>query len=314
MNTYWPAFRFRDAARVGARRVPQASPLTSRRPPLRPAAANRATLPDEKTVSPRMVWRFNHKLRSMPAGKLLRIETLAPAVIRWSADDWNTIHDVTAHDSGMGIHIADLPTKAIPEGNHNQIYFHWPEADRWEGKDFIVQVDSGRGDQLASAQRSKTMHDRASTGTDANRFVYLATAISALGGMLFAMTLVSSPGHPVYQKGILAFRPGWKKSSSAQSCWIANRRSGRRSPRRPLGRRRLLIVTAIVFGLGAIGPPWRRARHRSLPHGCCRRRHRHRFVCRTALHFRDRSGCHPWKARFDQSSRTHQRHRNLLLH
>jgi glucoamylase len=110
----------------------------------------------EKTVSPRMVWRFNHKLRSMPAGKLLRIETLAPAVIRWSADDWNTIHDVTAHDSGMGIHIADLPTKAIPEGNHIKFTFHWPEADRWEGKDFIVQVDSGRGDQLASAQRSKT--------------------------------------------------------------------------------------------------------------------------------------------------------------
>jgi len=110
----------------------------------------------EKTVSPRMVWRFNHKLRSMPAGKLLRIETLAPAVIHWSADDWNTVHDVTAHDCGLGIHIADLPTKAIPEGKHIKFTFHWPEADRWEGKDFIVQIDSGRGNELASAQGSKT--------------------------------------------------------------------------------------------------------------------------------------------------------------
>jgi glucoamylase len=106
----------------------------------------------EKTVSPRMVWRFNHKLRSTPAGKLLRIETLAPAVIHWSADDWNTVHDVTAHDCGLGIHIADLPTKAIPEGKHIKFTFHWPEADRWEGKDFIVQVGSGRGDEPASAQ------------------------------------------------------------------------------------------------------------------------------------------------------------------
>jgi glucoamylase len=110
----------------------------------------------EKTVSPRMVWRFNHKLRSMPAGKLLRIETLAPAVIHWSADDWNTVHDVTAHDSGLGIHIADLPTRAIPEGKHIKFTFHWPEADRWEGKDFIVQIDSGRGNELASAQGSQT--------------------------------------------------------------------------------------------------------------------------------------------------------------
>ena len=44
----------------------------------------------EKTVSPRMVWRFNHKIRSMPAGKILRIELMAPAVIHWTADDWKT--------------------------------------------------------------------------------------------------------------------------------------------------------------------------------------------------------------------------------
>ena len=84
----------------------------------------------EKTVSPRMVWRFNHKIRSMPAGKILRIETLAPAVIHWSADDWKTVQDVTAHDVGLGIHIADLPTKALPEGKQIKFTFHWPEADR----------------------------------------------------------------------------------------------------------------------------------------------------------------------------------------
>ncbi len=33
----------------------------------------------DKTVSPRMVWRFNHTTRSMPAGKML--ETLAPVAI-----------------------------------------------------------------------------------------------------------------------------------------------------------------------------------------------------------------------------------------
>jgi glucoamylase len=101
----------------------------------------------EKTVSPRMAWRFNYKLRSMPPGKILRIETTAPAVIHWSADDWNTVQDTTVHDVGLGIHIADLATKTIPEGRQIQFTFYWPEADRWEGADFIVHVGSLRQEE-----------------------------------------------------------------------------------------------------------------------------------------------------------------------
>jgi glucoamylase len=110
----------------------------------------------EKTVSPRMVWRFNHKIRSMPAGKILRIETLAPAVIHWSADDWTTVQDATSHDAGLGIHIVDLSTKALPEGKEVKFTFYWPDAGHWEGADFIVHVGSLRRDGPASAGRSET--------------------------------------------------------------------------------------------------------------------------------------------------------------
>ena len=103
------------------------------------------------TLSPRMVWRFNHKIRSMPAGKMLRIETLAPAVIHWSTDDWNTIQDATSHDVGLGIHIVDLATQALPKGKPITFTFYWPDADRWEGTDFIVRIGSLRPDETASA-------------------------------------------------------------------------------------------------------------------------------------------------------------------
>jgi glucoamylase len=96
----------------------------------------------EKIVSPRMVWRFNHKIRSMPAGKLLRIETLAPVVIHWSADDWSTVHDLTANDVGLGIHIGELPTKELPEGKQVKFTFYWPDAGHWEGANFVVRVGS----------------------------------------------------------------------------------------------------------------------------------------------------------------------------
>ena len=96
----------------------------------------------DKTISPRMIWRFNHKLRVMPAGKLLRIETMAPAVIHWTADDWDTVHDVKTHSPGLPVHLADLPTGEMAEGRQVQFTFYWPDADRWEGTNFVVQISS----------------------------------------------------------------------------------------------------------------------------------------------------------------------------
>jgi glucoamylase len=102
----------------------------------------------KKTDSPRMVWRFNHKIRSMPVGKDLRVETLVPAIIHWSADDWKTSEDVTSHDVGLGIHIFNLSTRALPEGKQVQFTFHWRDADRWEGTNFIVRITASNGDAI----------------------------------------------------------------------------------------------------------------------------------------------------------------------
>ena len=99
----------------------------------------------EKTESPRLVWRFNHKLRSMPPGKILRVETLASAIVHWSGDDWRTVEDVATRDLGLGVHSADLRTQALAEGSQVDFTFHWPDADRWEGENFAVRVVPDRG-------------------------------------------------------------------------------------------------------------------------------------------------------------------------
>ncbi len=113
----------------------------------------------EKTISPRMVWRFNHKIRSMPAGKILRIETMAPAIIHWSSNNWNTVHEATTHDVELGIHFADLTTEALSEGKQVKFTFYWPDADHWEGKDFTVPVVSLRADVPASADWTATYEE-----------------------------------------------------------------------------------------------------------------------------------------------------------
>jgi glucoamylase len=94
----------------------------------------------ERTVSPCRTWRFNHKLRSLPPGKILRIELMAPSVIHWTADDWKTCHDLRTRDAGLEIHLADLPIQLLAEGTEIKFTFYWPDAGHWEAKDFAVRI------------------------------------------------------------------------------------------------------------------------------------------------------------------------------
>lgn len=99
----------------------------------------------EKTDSPYAVWRFNNKCDAMPAGKTLRIETLASSVVRWSADSWRAIRNTETRDTGLGVHVADLPTESLPPGAQTMFTFYWTEAERWEGANFTVLTEASYG-------------------------------------------------------------------------------------------------------------------------------------------------------------------------
>ena len=85
----------------------------------------------EKTVSPLIIWRLNHRIRELRPGKTLRIETLAPAQLRWSGDDWQTCAEATTRDTGFGVHVIDLPNKLLPAGGSVRFTFYWPLAEKW---------------------------------------------------------------------------------------------------------------------------------------------------------------------------------------
>jgi glucoamylase len=94
-----------------------------------------------KTTSHLVTWRFNNKVRAMPPGKVLRLETLAPALVHWSSDGWRTTRDETTRDTTLGMHVADLPTEHLCQGARIDLTFYWPEADRWEGADYLVCIE-----------------------------------------------------------------------------------------------------------------------------------------------------------------------------
>ncbi|MBO0889028.1 glucan 1,4-alpha-glucosidase, partial [Candidatus Bathyarchaeota archaeon] len=93
-----------------------------------------------KTCSKIGSWRFNQKIRTVPEGKSLRIETLAPAVVHWSLNDWKTTADSKTIDTGLGLHYVDLPSNKLSPRTNIVFTFYWPEADKWEGVDFQVAV------------------------------------------------------------------------------------------------------------------------------------------------------------------------------
>lgn len=104
-----------------------------------------------KIVSPVRLWRFNHKLRTLPTGKILRIELQAAAVVHWTMDDWATTHDKSTVENSFGMHVLDLPTEKGLHGTIVRFTFHWTAAATWEGTDFEVQLDGDEGIATAAA-------------------------------------------------------------------------------------------------------------------------------------------------------------------
>jgi glucoamylase len=104
-----------------------------------------------KRTTPYAIWRFNNKIRTMAAGKILRVETFAPAIVHWGRagpgghTGWQQIHDTATVDTGLGVYVADLPTTELLPGSRVDFTFYWPEAARWEGSDFRVLLMISHG-------------------------------------------------------------------------------------------------------------------------------------------------------------------------
>jgi glucoamylase len=94
-----------------------------------------------KMTSPHVTWRFNNKVRSMPSSRILRVETLAAAVVHWSVDEWVTVRDTPTVDTTLGVHVADLHTMELRTGDRVHLTLYWRDGDRWEGSDFLVGVE-----------------------------------------------------------------------------------------------------------------------------------------------------------------------------
>lgn len=89
----------------------------------------------------RATWRFDAPRPTMPAGRVLRFELLAPCRVHCSLDGWQTTIDLDARDTGLGVWLADVPgSDQLAPGAAVDATFYWPEAGHWEGRNVRVSV------------------------------------------------------------------------------------------------------------------------------------------------------------------------------
>ncbi|MDP2530571.1 MAG: glycoside hydrolase family 15 protein [Candidatus Palauibacterales bacterium] len=94
---------------------------------------------ERRDCRPLEVWKFNRQPRTIPAGWELRVVAAGPFRLRWSDDGWATVRDTDATATALGLHYVDLPGRRA-DGAPLTFTFHWTEVDRWEGRDFEVEV------------------------------------------------------------------------------------------------------------------------------------------------------------------------------
>jgi hypothetical protein len=102
--------------------------------------------------SRRMAWRFDRPFRTLPAGNALRIETASPALVHWTADQWDSVDDTHTTEIAPGVHVADLATEKLAPGVRVDFTFYWPEVNRWEGEDFEIRIEAANDDAARAAQ------------------------------------------------------------------------------------------------------------------------------------------------------------------
>ena len=91
------------------------------------------------------IWSFRHPLRRMPAGKILRLILTADATVVWSANAWTSTNKTdAAHISTLNLWFADLPTENCLNGSVIEFTFFWKETQRWEGRNYSVDVVAHR--------------------------------------------------------------------------------------------------------------------------------------------------------------------------
>jgi glucoamylase len=88
-------------------------------------------------------WFPHASIATMPPGARLAIALPDPAIVHWGRDGWNDTEDTTTSDSGLGFHVAALPTTGLGSGSHVDFTWRRQDSGEWHGPDYRVDIAPG---------------------------------------------------------------------------------------------------------------------------------------------------------------------------
>ena len=96
-------------------------------------------LPGKRACRPMEIWKHNRQVSAVRVGFILRVQAGAPFLLHWTRDDWGTAEESRSTPTALGIEFLDI---ALPprQGGRIRFTFFWTDAERWEGRDFEVDV------------------------------------------------------------------------------------------------------------------------------------------------------------------------------
>jgi glucoamylase len=86
------------------------------------------------------IWTPRFPAAELHPGQHLRICLPAHALVHYGVDGWQQITELPTHYTGLGMHMAELPTAQLRGGQRIDMTFYWTGSESWEGRDYRVDV------------------------------------------------------------------------------------------------------------------------------------------------------------------------------
>ena len=86
------------------------------------------------------IWGPRYRPRHVTAGNGLTIAVHAPATVHWGVNGWQNVTDIDTRDTGLGVHVAELPITDMAAGTRIQFTFFWRGPQAWDKEGFEVEL------------------------------------------------------------------------------------------------------------------------------------------------------------------------------
>ncbi|MBS0425629.1 MAG: glycosyl hydrolase [Proteobacteria bacterium] len=86
------------------------------------------------------IWGPRYRPRHIRSGHGLTIALRAPALVHWGVNSWQNAQDLNTRDTGLEIHVIDLPIATLKAGETVQFTFYWLNQKSWEDARYEVLI------------------------------------------------------------------------------------------------------------------------------------------------------------------------------